>query len=323
MPAASPERIDSLINRLSARRRWARAARLYGHWLDACRREAGADGSTPHPMMWKYGRLLRQAGDDAGAAAVFREMALSLSHGDGRASSSFFLQRSYEEWARCLEAMGEAKSAAQTRALGRRVAAQRARETGDELKTLQPSRLLRPVARRLTFGLSLEWEGPSESFDLFVEDGLVTLRRRFRYNDPPGPWLEFEARAPVEPDPTYPHVAVCVKLPPCFAGAGAVAAALELVNRINQENAACSCCLEAESGQIALRGRIGFAGYNEAVEPLLDLATAQEEATLNMMAEVVSTAIDWCGQALELAACGSGTESAAQPDRQGVARHAG
>lgn len=298
MTIASTERMHALINRLAARNRWVRAARLYGHWLDARRRDAGPDATTPAAMMWKYGRLLRQAGDDASAAAVYRDMAMALSHNPS--GSLYFLQLSYDEWARCLEAVGMPELATKTRALGRRLVAKKSRERGEVFTALQPSRLLCPVTSRLTFGLSLEWEGSSESFDLVRENGLVTLRERFRFGDPPGPWLEFEAMAPAGPNPSYPHVTVCVKLPPRFIGAEALATALELVNRINQEKPACSCCLDTQTGRIALRGRIGFAGYNEAVDPLGDLATAQEEATLNMFVAVVSAAIDSCKRVVAL-----------------------
>jgi hypothetical protein len=168
------------------------------------------------------------------------------------------------------------------------------------LRTLAPSRLIRPVAARITFGMSLEWESPSDTFDLFEEDGMLTLRDRFRVGDPPGPWLEFEAKAPAERDPKYPHLAACVRFPWRFAEAGDRQSALALVNDMNADNAACSTCLEPESGRIAVRSRIGYTGYNEAVEPLDDIAAAQEEASLNMFAEVLGTATRWAQRVGEL-----------------------
>jgi hypothetical protein len=299
---ASPERIDALINRLSARSRWTWAARIYGNWLAQLGRDTG-DSSPPSPIrLWRYGGLLREAGDNVRAAEVFRELAtLVAQKGTG---PSFYLQRSFDEWARCLDASGLHQSAAATRALGRRAAARRKKEReedGEQLRSLSPSRLIRPVAARITFIMSLEWDSTSEDFDLFVEDGFLTLRDRFRAGEPPGAWLEFEAKAPAERDPDYPHVAVCVKFPWRFVEAGDRQLALTLVNEMNVDNAACSTCLEPEGGQIAVRSRIGFAGYNdEAVEPLGDIAAAQEEANLNMFAEVLGMATCWAKRVAEL-----------------------
>jgi len=156
--------------------------------------------------------------------------------------------------------------------------------------------------------MSLEWESTSKNFDLFVEDGFLTLRDRFRAGDPPGGWLEFEAKAPAEREPKYPHVAVCVKFPWRFADSGQVQSVLSVVNEMNLANAACSTCYEAETGQIAVRSRIGYAGYNDAVEPLDDIAGAQEEATINMFAEVLSTATGWEKRVAELGARLRGVE---------------
>jgi hypothetical protein len=93
-----------------------------------------------------------------------------------------------------------------------------------------------------------------------------------------------------------------VKLPWRFAEDADRQAVLTLVNEMNVDNAACSTCLEPDRGQIAVRSRIGFAGYHEAAGPLDDLAAAQEEATLNMFAEVLSTATGWEKQVAELSA---------------------
>lgn len=297
----SPERIDALINRLAARNRWAWAARIYGNWLEQLGRNAGHDASPSSMQLWRLGRLLRDAGDYAAAADVFRRLAAC--DGQPGAGPAFLLQRSFVEWARCLDALGFHRSAEETRALGRRAAARwqkKSDEDGGRSRTLSPSRLIRPVTERITFIMSLEREGPSGTFDLFEDEGFLMLRGRFRAGDPPDPWLDFEARAPAEREPTYPHVAVCVKFPWCFAKTGDRSLALELVNEMNVDNAACSACLEPESGQIAVRSRIGFAGYNEAVEPLDDIAAAQEEVTLNMFAEVLSTATCWAQRVGEL-----------------------
>ena len=297
----SPERIDALVNRLSARNRRAWAARIYGNWLEQLGRDAGHDASPSSRQLWRYGRLLRDACDYAAAADVFRRLAAS--DGQPGAGPAFLSLRSFDEWARCLDALGLHQSAEETRALGRRAAARWKKESdedGGRSRTLSPSRLIRPVTERITFIMSLEREGPSGTFDLFEDEGFLTLRGRFRADDPPGPWLEFQATAPAEREPTYPHVAVCVKFPWCFAEPGDRPLALEFVNEMNVDNAACSACLEPESGQIAVRSRLGFAGYNEAVEPLDDFAAAQEEATLNMFAEVLSTATCWAQRVGEL-----------------------
>lgn len=298
---ASPERVDALINRLTSRGRGTWAARTYGNWLEQLRSEAG--DSSPHSSihLWRYGRLLRDAGDNVRAADVFRELATLVAQKG--AGPTFFLQRSFDEWARCLDASGLHQSAKETRALGKRAAARRNKEReedGGQLRTLSPSRLIRPVAARITFIKSLEWDSTSESFDLFVENGFLTLRDRFRAGELPGAWLEFEATAPAEREPNYPHVAVCVRFPWCFADADQLQSVLALVNEMNLVNAACSTSFEAESGQIAVRSRIGFAGYNDAVEPLDDIAAAQEEATVNMFAEVLGTATGWAQRVAEL-----------------------
>lgn len=294
MKPASPQRIDALVNRLTARKRLAWAARIYGNWLEQLDRDA-SDGFPPSLLqIWRHGQLLRDAGDYVRAADVFRRLAARVSQKDAGPIS--LLQRSFDEWARCLDASGLHQSAEETRALGRRAVARSKKahdEDGQQFRRLPPSRLIRPVASRITFAMSLDWEGPSTTFDLFEEDGFLTLRRRFRAGDPFGEWLEFEAKAPAEQDPTYPHVAVCVKLPWRFADGADGQAVLALVNEMNLDNAACSTCLEPKSGQIAFRSRIGFAGYHEAAGPLDDLAAAQEEATLNMFAEVLSTATGW------------------------------
>ncbi len=299
---ASPERIDALINRLSARNRWTWAARIYGNWLADRGRDAGESSPPSSNQLWRYGRLLREAGDNLRAAEVFRQLAALVAQKG--TVPSFYLQRSFDEWARCLDASGLHQSAAETRALGRRAAARRKKEReedGEQLRTLAPSRLIRPVAARITFIMSLEWESTSDTFDRFEEEGSLTLRDRFRAGDPPGPWLAFEARAPAERDPNYPHVAVCVKFPWRFVEAGDRQLALALVNEMNVDNAACSTCLETEGGQIAVRSRIGFAGYNdEAIEPLGDIAAAQDEATLNMFAEVLGIATCWAKRIAEL-----------------------
>ena len=192
---ASPERIDALINRLTARGRRAWAARIYGNWLEQLRSDAG-DGSPRSSIhLWRYGRLLRDASDNIRAAAVFRELAMLVAQ--KRAGPAFFLQRSFDEWARCLDASGLHQSANETRALGRRAAVRAKKEreeNGEQLRTLSPSRLIRPVAAHITFIMSLAWDSTSENFDLFVENGFLTLRDRFRAGEPPGAWLELEAR---------------------------------------------------------------------------------------------------------------------------------
>lgn len=301
MKPASVERIDALINRLTARKRLTWAARIYGNWLERRGRDTGESSPPSWMQLWRYGRLLREAGDYVAAADVFRELATRVAQKG--AGAAFLLPRSFDEWAGCLNALGLHQSAEETRALGRRAAARRnkeSEESGEELRTLSPSRLIRPVAARITFIMSLEWEDHSDTFDLVEEDGYLTLRVRFRAGDPPGPWLEFEAKAPAERDPTYPHVAVCVRFPWRLAETGDLESVLALINDMNVDNAACSTCLEPESGQIAVRSRIGYAGYNEAVEPLNDIARAQEEATLNMLAEVLGTATCWAQSVAQL-----------------------
>jgi pentatricopeptide repeat protein len=296
MKPASPQRVDALINRLTKRNRLPWAARIFGNWLEQLRDEA-EEHSKPTLIhhLWRYGRLLSDAGDFIKAEEVFREMVSRQMEVD-TGPVLFFLKRSFDEWARCLDALGNHKSAQETRTLGRRLAIRRQKERDEEegqLRTLLPSRLIGAVAGRITFGMSLEWESQTDTFNLFEEDGFLTLRDRFRQVDGHNPWLELEAKAPAGRDWTHPHVTVCVKFPWHFVNAAQMVLVLARVNEMNLDNSACSTCFEAASGQIAIRSRIGFAGYNDAVEPLNDLAAAQEEGTLNMFAEVLGMAVHW------------------------------
>lgn len=296
MPVTKPvsrERINALINCLRARNRFVWAAHIFGKWLEQQRQDASANLDPSWLNSWRYGGLLRDAGDHERAAEVFRELALAAQAG---LTPVFFLKRSFDEWASCLDASGFHRSAQETRELGRRIATRQNREEdekSDKLKSLPPSRLIEVVAGRISFGLSLEWDDDSDRFNLTVVDDFLTLRSRFRTVDTPGAWLEFEAKAPNEREPSYPHVAVCVRFPWNFSDSGQMELVLAQVNEMNVENAACSTCLEPESGQIAIRSRIGFAGYNDAFEPTSDFAVAQEEATLNMFAEVLGMALGW------------------------------
>jgi hypothetical protein len=283
MKTDSAQRIEDLITRLSDRGRWTWAARIYGAWL--------ADLSPTPLQLWRYGRLLTKANDNARATDAFRELAGRMSQ--PAASPLFLLQRSFDEWARCLQLAGLFKSAEETREMGARICARRAAEDDEQHISLTPSRLLLPIASRCTFSLSLEWERKAGAFQVIEEDGFLMLRDRFKLADPPATWFEFECKTPAEPHPQYPHVAVCVTLPWRFSGPGAIAAALALVNEMNLENAAASACLLPESGRLAVRSRLAFAGFNEGVAPLTDIAGAQEEATLNMVLEVVGMAAEW------------------------------
>ncbi len=313
MKPASDERIERLINRLTARHRLVWAARIYGHWLEHRYRDANDRSSPTTVQLWRYGRLLRDAGDYASGADVFRRMSTMLSQPG--AGPEFLLQRGFDQWAHCLDAMGLHQSAAETHALGRRAASckQREREEdGQQLRTLSPSRLLVPVASRITFIMSLAWESSDRGLNLFEDAGFLTLRDRFRTADNPGGWLHLEAKAPAERNPSYPHVALCVRMPWRFDETAHRQAALDLINAMNFENAACSVCLDPETRQITLRSRIGFAGYNDIMEPLEDTASAQHEATLNMFAEVIGSATRWETRVAELSARLRGTEQSSK-----------
>ena len=294
MAPHSHDRILALVNRLTARNRFAWAAKIYEDWLNDCRKDA--EGIC-HPMplnLWRLGRLLREAGDNASAARIFGELAMILAKpGSG---PMYLLHRSFDEWARCLEACGSHKSAVETRALGRKLAAQQKRvehENGDYLRALSPSRLIRPTVSRCTFLLSLDWDFPGDSFVPKIEDGYFTLRERFRLSEPETCWLEFEAKAPAEPDPRYPHVAVGVKFPWCFLESQSRLEVLGVVNDMNLDNSATSSCLELDTGKISVRTRVAFAGFNETTGPSGDIAAAQEEVTINKMLEVFGMASGW------------------------------
>jgi hypothetical protein len=295
MKPVTSQRVDALVNRLTTRKRLVWAARIYGNWIEELRHDAHEDFEPPLHNLWRYGRLLFDIDDYVRAEEVFREM-VSRQMSDDSVSAFYFLKRSFDEWARCLDALGNHKSAQETRTLGRSLAIRRQKERDEEsgqLRTLLPSRLIGIVAGRITFGLSLEWESATDAFNLFEEDGFLVLRDKFRQVGEGGPWLELEAKAPTGNDWSYPHVEVCVKFPWHFIDARLREPVLVRVNEMNQDNLACSTCLESASGQIAIRSRIGFAGYNDAVEPLNDFNVAQEEATLNMFAEVLGMAVHW------------------------------
>jgi hypothetical protein len=134
MKTTSPQRIDALINRLTARNRLLWAARIYGNWLEQIGRDTGDSSPSAALQLWRYGRLLRDAGDNARGADVFRELSTLVAQKG--AGPKFLLQRSFDEWARCLDASGLHQSAEETRALGRRTAGRRQKESeegGDRL----------------------------------------------------------------------------------------------------------------------------------------------------------------------------------------------
>lgn len=155
------------------------------------------------------------------------------------------------------------------------------------------AQLLGAAAGRITFMMSLDWDSGSDSFSIQVEDDFLILRESFKVGDSTDPWLNFEAKAPNDLSTASPHIEVCVKFPWCFTGKGPTELILSKVNQMNLANQGCSTCFEAERGQIAIRSRIGFAGYNNVDEPQSEVAHIQEEITLNMFSEVMSMAIGW------------------------------
>ncbi len=291
MNKLSPEDIRSVVNRLCERNRHKWAIQIYGNWIDLrrkCEEEDNLNFSLSLDDLWKYGCLLRDAKDYLKAANVFREIIIFDSR---KSTKGFYELRSYEELANCLDAVGHHRSAVETRDLATRVESRRKEEEeehGDGLKALKPSRLIASVASRITFSMSLGWESISDSFELRLEDKLLTLRDRFNYED--GPWLEFEAKAPDVADCDYPHVSACVRLPWSFSGIEHLLPVFELVNEMNFESGSCSVSLEPGSSQVAIQSRICFTGYNFATP---DLEVAQGEATMNMFADVMSMGINW------------------------------
>ena len=165
-------------------------------------------------------------------------------------------------------------------------------KTKSELATLMSN-----AASRITFARSLDWNGESSSFNVHVEDDFLVLRESFRAGDSNDPWLQFEAKAPNDPpkSTSTPFIEVCVKFPWSFSGKGKTELVLAKVNEMNLENPGCSTCLDHQSGQIAIRSRIGFSGYfSDSDEPKSHGPQIRDEVTMNMYAEVIGTALGWC-----------------------------
>ena len=294
----SPERLQSLVRRLEARQQWDRAARLFGSWLARCEVEPDPEPSRLTWQWMRYGYLLRRASRHVEAATAYRRViALDLA---GSSTSRTLLSFAFKGLADSCEAGGLPLSAKETRELGERVIANM-RVDDDPLMPLSPARLVRPAASRCTFILSIHWQQAGDSFEVSEEDGLLILRDRMSLSDQQPALLDFELKAPVEADTNYPHIAVRVGLPWRFVQPDHVQAALEVVNAMNNENAACSCCLEAETGQIAVRSRIAFSAWNEVTKALDEVSHAQQEATVNMLLEVIGTADGWSGRVADLA----------------------
>ena len=155
--------------------------------------------------------------------------------------------------------------------------------------------LMSNAAARITFAMSLDWNGEASSFNVHAEDNFLVLRESFRAGDSDDPWLQFEAKAPIDLANSTPFIEMCVKFPWSFTDKGKTELVLSKVNEINLENPGSSTCLDHHSGQIAIRSRIGFAGYfSDSDEPKGNRHQMRDEVTLNMYSEVMGVALGWC-----------------------------
>lgn len=286
--------VSALVERLRERKRLGLAARALQTWMT---REAKAGRPPDRHNLMRLGGLLRAAGDPVKAADALRQ-AVHVSM-NGNAPDGLLIMI-LGKLAECLDEAGDRKSAAETRELRDRVC-KAYREHPDTLKTLAPTEVLIPAASRCTFILSMDWESAGETLSTFEEDGFTLIRDRIRLDETSSTWIEFEVKAPADPEPQYPHVEVCARLPSQFAGVVDLQPVLGLVNEINQGNSAVSTCLDARSGQLLLRSRIAFSGFNEGTDELSTLRHAHTEIAINLMLEVLTTASGWAQRVAELA----------------------
>ena len=297
MKPADSKRIEDLILRLTQRNKHCWAARIYGGWIA---RPSSADRgeAPPTALEWiRFGRLLRNAGNVGEAIDAFRKSVLVTMHTGGR--PEILLHTALREFADSLDSSGEKKSAAETRTLRERlVAAAKADE--DPFKTLPPADVIAPAVSRCSFIMSIEWESLPHTQQSFEQNGMIIFRDRLRLDGNSDTWFVFEIQAPAGQDPSYPHVAVCIKFPWEFSTPLARQSALEIVNAMNLDNAATSACLEPDTGQVAIRARVAFTGFHQGAGSLADFSTAQFEITVNLVAEIISTASGWQSRVEEL-----------------------
>lgn len=294
----SKERVFSVIDRLKGRNRWRRAAALLEAWMRTQRLAAEPEAVADWHNALKLGDLLKSAGEFGQAAAAYRECIALLMQ--GKSSGITLKSAALNRLATCLDALDMPKSAAETRALVKRLSDKYAEEN-PPAKVLSPSRLLTSTASRCTFALSLSWKATSLEFTTKTEGDFSVLRDLFRVEADKGQWLELELKAPVEEEPNYPHVAMCVRFPWPLDLEHRRTDALELVNKMNLDSGAVSASLQSDCSQIVVCARLGFAGFNEGWDDLDGLNHAQHEAVLNMTLEVIQTALAWESAVMDLA----------------------
>ena len=282
------ERVNAVVEKLQSRDRFGWAARIYGASLE--RRLADVSRSDPpsHIDWLRYGNLLLEAGDPIKASAAFRRSVQLKLKTDGALGG--FVCLAMRRWTKSLEAAGMPKSATEARELLEKIGNRLAAEQNATI--LAPSRLLAYTVSRCTFSCALRWEDPDERFRPQADGSFLVLRERFRFDDGEGPWLEFEASAPAEEDPHFPHMRISVTFPGRLPET-ASAVALALVNEMNRDNADASTCLDPETGRISVRALISFTGFNETETPDSDLDFAQREMAFNTMLGVFGVVRSW------------------------------
>lgn len=295
MQTWNAERVSLLAERLRERKRPAMAVRVYKSWMD---RQAET-GQPPGRFEWmRLGRLLRAAGDPAKAAQAIGQAVNASNSSDGPDGA---LVLCLGQLAACLDEAGDSKSASETRALRDRTA-EALREDPDAMRAIAPAEALLPAVSRCTEMMAIEWQSAAHRLSTIEEDGFTVFRDRVRLSLEHQTWAEFEAKAPVDPECSYPHVELCARLPWRFTGTGDLMLVLDLVNAMNLENSAVSACLEPDSKQIAARCRLAFTGFNQdTARRLPALGAIHVEITINLMLELLNTLSGWQERAAALA----------------------
>ncbi len=289
-------RLNTVINSLIERRRYARAVPLLERWLALQRRDASA-GDRPSPLgIWRYARILRLAGDLNRAEVAFRQLVVARNCQAGQTGDTTRLASSLSEWGRCLTELGAHRDAAETLRLAEQIgqtADPDSASSEERSKRVSPADLIIPVILRISFMLGLTWQSGARPFELVKEAGQQMLRDQFRFDDKDDYWIDFEMDAPVEMEPSCPCLNVAIRFPWDFTEPSVVPEVLSLVNEMNLAGCCCAVSVERESGRIAIQSNIVFTGYHD--KPGIDgeFSVPQTEATLNLLAQALGVAHGW------------------------------
>jgi len=288
------ERTSALADRLKSKN----CLRLAGIVLLAGLSREREAGREPSGAQWlQLGYLMRQAGDPAGGATVYREAALAAMKAGRYDSILVMLLHGLSD---CCAETSQFRAARRIRALHDRIATA-LDDDADRLLPVDSASVLVPAAYRCTFMLNVDWQSPANP-ESVEENGFVVLRDRVRLGDADAPWFEFEAKVPCGPEPRFPHVAMRAALPWRLGLADDLRPVLEVVNDLNRCYPTVSTCLEPESGQIVVHGVLGFTGFHVAARDALGrYLSVHEELVINLMLNVFHTASVGCKRVAALA----------------------